>query len=174
MIMRNRASLAACVSALVAGIVAAVVAAQAGAADKPSLTGMWLVEKPQAELKTVDGKTPPLKPEAAKLYAESAQIERTLGDRWGAVESLCGLAGVVGAMGRHEQAACIWGAAERLREEIFAPMGPTERAAYERRVAEARTFGDAATWQASWQAGRNMDWDDAIGFALAGADRAAT
>jgi len=66
MIMRNRASLAACVSAIVAG----VVAAQAGAADKPSLTGMWLVEKPQAELKTVDGKTPPLKPEAAKLYAE--------------------------------------------------------------------------------------------------------
>lgn len=64
--MRTRASLAACFSA-----VAGLVAGQAGAAnDKPNLTGVWLVEKPQAELKTVDGKTPPLKPEAAKLYAE--------------------------------------------------------------------------------------------------------
>jgi predicted ATPase/class 3 adenylate cyclase len=112
--------------------------------------------------------------EAAKLYAESAQIERTLGDRWGAVESLCGLAGVAGALRRNEQAACIWGAAERLREEISAPMGSTERAAYERRVAEARMLGDAAAFQRSWQAGRDMDWDDAIGFAVAGADRAVT
>jgi hypothetical protein len=112
--------------------------------------------------------------EAAKLYAESAQIERTLGDRWGAVESLCGLAGVAGAMGRHQEAARIWGAVERLREEISAPMRSTEQAAYERQVAEARTFGDAAAFQRSWQSGRGMAWDDAIGFALAGADRATT
>lgn len=67
MSMRTRASLAASVSAVVAGLVAV----QAGAADdKPNLTGVWLVQKPQAELKTSDGKAPPLKPEAAKLYAE--------------------------------------------------------------------------------------------------------
>src|SRR5262245_31399418 len=66
MIMRTRASLAVSVSA----VVAALVAGQAVAADKPNLAGVWLVEKPQAELKTADGKAPPLKPAAAKLYAE--------------------------------------------------------------------------------------------------------
>ena len=67
MSMRTRASLAASVSAVVAGLLAV----QAGAADdKPNLTGVWLVQKPQTELKTSDGKAPPLKPEAAKLLAE--------------------------------------------------------------------------------------------------------
>ena len=67
MSMSTRASLAACLSA-----VAGLVAGQAGAAagDKPNLSGVWLVEKPQAELKTAAGKAPPLKPDAAKLYAE--------------------------------------------------------------------------------------------------------
>jgi hypothetical protein len=55
------------VSAVVAGLVAGQAVA---AGDKPNLTGVWLVQQPQAELKTVDGKAPPLKPEAAKLYAE--------------------------------------------------------------------------------------------------------
>jgi len=66
MSMRTRASLAACVSA-----VAGLVAGQASAAEgKPNLTGVWLVEKPQAELKTTAGKAPPFKPDAAKVYAE--------------------------------------------------------------------------------------------------------
>lgn len=67
MSMRTRASLTACVSAVVAGLVAGQAVA---AGDKPNLTGVWLVQQPQSELKTIDGKAPPLKPEAAKLYAE--------------------------------------------------------------------------------------------------------
>jgi hypothetical protein len=42
----------------------------AAQADVPSIGGVWLVEKPQAEVKTVAGKVPPLQPEAAKVYAE--------------------------------------------------------------------------------------------------------
>ena len=73
MIMRTRASVAACVSAVLAGLVAV----QANAADKPNLTGVWLVEKPQAELKTTAGKAPPFKPEAAQLYAQRKQARAT-------------------------------------------------------------------------------------------------
>jgi len=40
---------------------------------KPYFGGVWLVEKPQAEVKTTAGKTPPLKPEAAALYAKRKQ-----------------------------------------------------------------------------------------------------
>jgi hypothetical protein len=43
------------------------------AAAEPSLGGVWLVENPQAEVKTVAGKPPPLKPEAAQLYAKRKQ-----------------------------------------------------------------------------------------------------
>ena len=77
--MRTRVSRAAVFSALVG-----FVAAQAGAAastpaksedGKPYLGGVWLVEKPQAEAKTVAGKAPPLKPEAAQLYAKRKQAK---------------------------------------------------------------------------------------------------
>jgi hypothetical protein len=77
--MRTRASVAACFSA-VAGFVALQAGAAASTADKtadgkPNLTGVWLVEKPQAELKTIAGKAPPLKPEAAQLYAKRKQAK---------------------------------------------------------------------------------------------------
>jgi hypothetical protein len=36
----------------------------------PDLSGVWMVEKPQAEVTTVAGKAPPLLPDAAKPYAE--------------------------------------------------------------------------------------------------------
>jgi len=59
-----------------------IVAGQAGAAaavpaksedGKPYLGGPWVVEKAQSEAKTVAGKVPPLKPEAAALYAKRKQ-----------------------------------------------------------------------------------------------------
>ena len=71
MTMRIRTSVAACVAAAVAGLLAV----PASAADKPNLTGIWLVEKPQAELKTTAGKAPPFKPEAAQLYAKRKQAK---------------------------------------------------------------------------------------------------
>lgn len=40
---------------------------------KPDIGGVWLVEKPQKEVKTTAGKAPPLKPEAAALYAKRKQ-----------------------------------------------------------------------------------------------------
>jgi hypothetical protein len=36
----------------------------------PDFSGVWMVEKPQAEVKTLAGKVPPLLPDAAKVYAE--------------------------------------------------------------------------------------------------------
>jgi hypothetical protein len=39
-------------------------------AATPNLTGYWKVDRYIEEIKTVDGQTPPLKPEAKKLYEE--------------------------------------------------------------------------------------------------------
>jgi len=52
-----------------AGVLAGLIASGAAVAT-PDFNGVWQVEKAIQELKTVDGKTPPLKPEAAKVYEE--------------------------------------------------------------------------------------------------------
>jgi hypothetical protein len=76
---RARSSRGALVAALV-GFAAAHASADsatpAKSADgKPYLGGVWLVEKPQSEAKTVGGKAPPLRPEAAALYAKRKQAK---------------------------------------------------------------------------------------------------
>ena len=43
---------------------------------KPYIGGAWLIEKPPTELKTADGKAPPLKPEAAAVYAKRKQANK--------------------------------------------------------------------------------------------------
>jgi hypothetical protein len=47
---------------------AAVPAAATAASEHPDFTGAWIVTPYSPSLKTVDGKTPPLKPEARKVY----------------------------------------------------------------------------------------------------------
>lgn len=47
--------------------------ASGAAVAAPDFNGVWQVEKNIQELKTVDGKTPPLKPEAAKVYEAHKQ-----------------------------------------------------------------------------------------------------
>jgi hypothetical protein len=55
------------------------VATASAAAANLQLDGIWRIEKPVFAVKTLDGKAPPLKPEAAKLYA-AHQSARKAGD----------------------------------------------------------------------------------------------
>jgi hypothetical protein len=65
---------AALLVALAAASALQAAAIRAHAEDgKPFIGGVWLVEKPQAALKMLDGKAPPLKPEAAALYSKRRQ-----------------------------------------------------------------------------------------------------
>jgi hypothetical protein len=63
---------------------ASLAAVQAGAAagvaaktadGKPYIGGVWLVEKPLAEAKTITGTPPPLRPQAAAVYAQRKQAK---------------------------------------------------------------------------------------------------
>ena len=45
-------------------------------------------------------------------------------------------------------------------------MPPSDRLAYERRLAAARAAVDEATWEAAWAEGRAMLLDEAIAYAL--------
>ncbi|HEY1437015.1 MAG TPA: tetratricopeptide repeat protein [Casimicrobiaceae bacterium] len=102
---------------------------------------------------------------ARALYEESLVIRRELGDRWGIAYSLEGLAALAAALGSYVGAARSWGVAERLREEIGAPVPPYERLRYDQTVAAARA-GDDAAFERAWQEGRALTLEQAIDLAL--------
>lgn len=105
--------------------------------------------------------------EARALQEESLEIYRALGERPGIAASIEGLAGIACAVGAPARAACLWGAMERLREEIGAPLVPSERREHERAVADARAaLGDDAAFEAAWREGRAMSLERAIECAL--------
>ncbi len=102
-------------------------------------------------------------PAARTLYDESLAIKRELGDRPGVAESLEGLASFA-ALADPSRAARMWGAAEKLREDLGASLPPNERLRYERHVGAAPT--DDAAFQLAWLEGRAMTLELAIEYAL--------
>ncbi len=104
---------------------------------------------------------------ARGLHEESLAIKRELGDRAGIANSLEGLAQLVSMLSGPYRAARIWGAAERLREEIGSPLPLRERPDYDRHVAGARTaLGDDAAFDRAWREGRAMTLEEAAEYAL--------
>jgi len=105
---------------------------------------------------------------ARALLRESLAIRRELGDQFGIPASLEGLAAVVASQRDSMRAARIWGATERFRVEIGAPLPPSERSGHDRHVAAARiASGDEAAFDSAWQEGRCLTLDQAIDLALA-------
>jgi tetratricopeptide (TPR) repeat protein len=103
---------------------------------------------------------------ACSFYAESLTIFRELGDRQGlagVLEAFSTLATVTGAP---LHAAYMWGAAERLREEIDEPIAPIEKEEYDSMVAEARNELGHEAFAAAWETGRNMTMEEACELAL--------
>ena len=105
-------------------------------------------------------------PHAQGLYQESLAMLRELGDRRGIAFSLEGLADVGLASGCAGRAACIWGAAERLREEISSPLAPFERGRYLTQLAAARGALGDADFATAWQKGRAVTLEQAINYAM--------
>jgi tetratricopeptide (TPR) repeat protein len=106
-------------------------------------------------------------PAAGVLYEESLTIARDLGDLRGIPRMLEGRASWVAAVGSFRRAACIFGAAERLREKFGSPQSPNERNDFVKRVATARAcLGDDAAFDGAWQEGRALTLEQAIELAL--------
>jgi predicted ATPase/DNA-binding winged helix-turn-helix (wHTH) protein len=106
-------------------------------------------------------------PAARALYEESMAISREIGQHWAIPYSLEGLAAVAASLQDSLRAARIWGATERSRVEIGAPLSPNERSGYDRHVAAARiASGDDAAFDRAWQEGRRLTLDQAIDLAL--------
>ena len=103
---------------------------------------------------------------AAALDAEALELRRTLGDRLSIAHNLDSIAATASRAGFADVGARLFGAAERLREELLAPIPRSEQARYESGVNIARSALSAEEFAQAWAAGRSLALDDAIAEAM--------
>jgi non-specific serine/threonine protein kinase len=106
-------------------------------------------------------------PAAKERFREGLTISRVLDDRRMIAYSLQGLAAAAAGLDGSASAACIWAAAERLREEIGWTL--PDRFGNDQRIAMARAAAGEASFDLAWQEGRALTLEQAIDFALEGA-----
>jgi predicted ATPase len=99
---------------------------------------------------------------AKPLLGESAARFVRLGNQRGVAFALESLAGVAVAQREAERAARLWGAAEAVRDAFGMPLPPSQRAAYERDLARARSQLDEAVFAAAWSEGRELEPKQAV------------
>lgn len=105
---------------------------------------------------------------ARTLHQDSLLIRSELGNRPSIADSLDRLASVTFFLSGPLPAARIWGAVERLREELGVPLSADERLQYDRLVSSARVASDhESAFQSAWQQGRAMTLEQAVAYALA-------
>jgi non-specific serine/threonine protein kinase len=98
---------------------------------------------------------------------EALAIQQALGDRIYMAAALEAFAGLSLEFASPTEAARLWGRAQRLREEIGAPQGISDRARYERQVAAARSaLHDDAAFDRAWDEGRSLTLDDVVRYAM--------
>jgi predicted ATPase/DNA-binding XRE family transcriptional regulator len=99
---------------------------------------------------------------ATDLFLDSVWMLHELEDRRGIAESLEGLAGVAGVQGQPVEAARLFGAAEALREQIGAPLLPTNRGWVESLVATGREQLADEAWTQAWTEGRGLSLETVL------------
>lgn len=104
--------------------------------------------------------------EAQQLYEESLTINKGLGDREGIAYLLQDIGSLAVLQGQAERALRLSGAMEELRQQIGAPLPPTELANFEKLLESARqNLGEAAAASVIAE-GRAMSLEAAIDYAF--------
>ena len=94
-------------------------------------------------------------PSAESELEEALFISGRVADRLLIATCLEEIAALAVAMAQPMRAAALWGRAERLREEIMAPLPDRSKAPFDRQVAAARTaLGDDIAFESAWKEGR--------------------
>ncbi len=85
----------------------------------------------------------------------------------GIAAELMNLGNLASATGVLVLASQLWGAAERLREELGTPLSPSDQQEQDPQVAAARaTLNEDAAFDAAWAEGRALTMEQAIALAL--------
>jgi predicted ATPase/DNA-binding SARP family transcriptional activator len=107
-------------------------------------------------------------PTAARFYLRSLEVAEAVGERRSVAEILEELAVVESAAGNAMHAATLFGASQRIRDDIGAPpIGPSLARRNEARAAAELALGDQA-FTAAHQAGWQMSIERAAAFARGG------
>ncbi len=80
----------------------------------------------------------------------------------GVAAAVVALAGEAELVAEFLWAVQLWGAAERVREAIGAPIPPVHRAAYEQALARARLHVDESAFRTAWEHGRSMTTEQVL------------
>jgi hypothetical protein len=104
------------------------------------------------------------------VFGEVLTLFRELESPMSIAECLEGFAGAAGMGGKGERAARLYGAADSLREYLGAPLQSGDRPRYEHQLAAARSVVDIEVWEAAWKQGRTMTLEEAVAYALEGAE----
>ena len=103
---------------------------------------------------------------AREAYREATELFVELGHRRGIARALEGRACVAAANGNAIRALILEAAADRLRNQIGAPLPGADRARLTERLCSARKILDSTEGRVAWQRGSEMSLESAILFAL--------
>lgn len=106
---------------------------------------------------------------AALLFEEGVTLSEQMGDRANVAYCLEGLAVVADARGATERSGRLIGAAEGLHEAIGVPVHvyyEPHRLMYERTVAAVRSCLGEEAFEEAQEQGREMTFEQAVGYAL--------
>ena len=104
--------------------------------------------------------------EAQTLLKEGLAINVELGNKMDIADDLEAFAGLAGALDEELRAARLWGVAAALRVATGTPWGAAERLLHEPQLAAARFRLDYASWEAAFEEGRAMSFEEAVEYAL--------
>jgi non-specific serine/threonine protein kinase len=105
---------------------------------------------------------------AEAIHLQSLSLSQELGSRRNVAACLEKLAGVACRLRKAQRAACLLGAAERLRQLASAPMLAVDRPDHNRCIGLARSQMGEADFAFAWTRGHGMDLEHAIAYAMAG------
>jgi DNA-binding CsgD family transcriptional regulator len=103
---------------------------------------------------------------AATPFEKALVMSQNMGRKPQVIESLEGMAGLAGALGKDTRAARLWGAAEATREDTGIALSPSERALHEPYLNSARSRLEETAWEEALAEGRAMSLDRATEYAL--------
>jgi predicted ATPase/class 3 adenylate cyclase len=103
---------------------------------------------------------------ALEIYRRTILVWQDVGRRGAVANQLECFAFIANAEEQSDRAARLFGAAEALRETLDDKMMPEEKKEYDAHVAALQQGMDAGALKAAWRAGRGMDLDTAVAFAL--------
>lgn len=104
--------------------------------------------------------------EAIVHLTESLRLKIQTRDLTGIAFTLETMANVAAQQNNPERAATLWGAAERLREEIHTAVPPTYQADYEPHIAQVRAQLGTDRFSEEWTRGRKLMLDEALAMVL--------